>query len=99
MGDQKKKTDKPVSWQNTTLNRPKKPRRKAKPAQDWKNNQRLAYPRLRQEAKHESLGGSPEKQPNQDTIILTKILLLYPRALVNPRTHVRYYDEGLTRVR
>ena len=30
-----------MSWQNTTLNRPKKPRKKANPAQDWKNNQRL----------------------------------------------------------
>ena len=43
--------------------------------------------------------GHQKKQPNQDTKILTKILLLYPKTLVNPRIHVRYYDEGLARVR
>ena len=50
-----------MSWQNTKLNRPKSQEEKANPAQDRKNNQRLAYPRLRQEAEHKSLGGSPEK--------------------------------------
>ena len=52
------KTCEPAKYQTQQA---KKPRRKAKPAQDWKNNQRLAYPRLRQEAEHKSLGGSPEK--------------------------------------
>ena len=55
--------------------------------------QRMAYPRLRQETEHKSLGGSPEKQPkNQDKIIFTKLLLLYPTTLVNtanPRTILR----------
>ena len=52
---------------------------KSKSNQRLENNQRLAYPRLRREAQHKSLGGSPEKQPkNQDAIILTIILLLYP---------------------
>ena len=73
---------------------------KSKSNQRLENNQRLAYPRLRREAQHKSLGGSPEKQPkNQDAIILTIILLLYPNTLVNPQFHVRYKDEGLTRVR
>ena len=73
---------------------------KSKSNQRLENNQRLAYPRLRREAQHKSLGGSPEKQPkNQDAIILTIILLLYPNTLVNRQFHVRYKDEGLTRVR
>ena len=35
--------------------------------------QRMAYPRLRQETEHKSLGGSPEKQPkNQDESYIHK---------------------------
>ena len=56
------------------------------------NNQRLAYPRIRREAEHKSLGGSPEKTAKKPgrNYTHTKILLIYPRTLVNPQIHARY---------
>ena len=60
MGDQKK-TGKTCELAKYQTQQAKKPRRKSQSSPRPENNQRLAYPRLRQEAEHKSLGGSPEK--------------------------------------
>ena len=92
MGDQK--TGKNLRADKTPNSKGQKNSEKSQSNTRLETNQRLAYPRLRQEAEHKSLGGSPEKTAKKTRMQLYshKILLLYPAItceLANPRSILR----------
>ena len=78
MGDQKTGKN-PRAYKTPNLTGQQNPE-KSQSNTRLETNQRLAYPRLRQEAEHKSLGGSPEKTAKTTRMQLYshKILLLYP---------------------
>ena len=84
----KKKLAKPVSWQNAKLNRPKSQEEKPIQPKTGKTTKDWLTPGYGKKPSISPWEGHQKKQPNQDTIILTTILLLYPRTLVNPQIHV-----------